>query len=616
MKYDFGGWATKANLKCSDGRIIMPDAFKDQDGATVPVVWNHRHESPDDVLGHALLKNMPDGVYAYVKLNGTPNGELAKSLVKHGDIVSMSILANQLKQNGPQVMHGIIRELSLVLAGANPGATIDSVNIKHSEEEGETAIIYTGEYVDSEELELEHSDDGSGNKDDNDDKDDEKTVEDVINSMNEKQRNVMYALVAMAKNGEEVAEHSDDLENQNVYEEGDDSMKHNVFDTVESTENNTLTHADGERIIELAKNSNIGSLRNAMETFIADEFDDDTLEHSFDNIDVLFPDYKDLMTGAPERVDRDLKWCDVVINGAHKSPFSRIRTRQMDTREITGAGRGYKKGTQKNDITNSKLIRRTTDPQTIYVKDKLDRDDIIDITDFDIVAYQQSIMKDYLKEVLALSILVGDGRDDLDPDKISEEHIRPIWTDHELYTIHYKMKQDGEYVQDLVDAVNLTGDVTDYSESYKFAEYLIAASLFAREEYKGEGVPTFFTPLHYVNMALMARDLNGHRLYKNKAELAQAMNVKDIVTVEQLKGKKRLGSALTNDADQEYELIGLFVNMDDYTIGATRGGEITSFSDFDIDFNQQKMLIETRLSGALRRIKTGVALEYATTING
>lgn len=615
MKYDFGGWATKANLKCSDGRVIMPDAFKDQDGATVPLVWNHQHNDPEHVLGHALLKNTKDGVYAYCKFNDTESGQTAKELVEHKDVVSLSIMANQLKQKGAQVMHGIIRELSLVLAGANPGATIDSVMLAHGDGVSEdSAIIYTGEDIDMdvtlEHSDIEHSDKTEETKETKETKEtnnNEETVQDVIDSMNDKQRNVMYALI-----GQAIEDSDKEPENK---KEGDDSMKHNVFDSTESNETNTLTHADGESIVALAKNKNVGSLQQAIHNYVEDNFGD-SLQHGFDNIDVLFPEIHDLTTGAPERVDRDLKWVDGVINAAHKSPFSRIRSKQMDTRGVTGAGRGYTKGTQKKNIGNSRLIKRETTPQTIYVKDALDRDDIIDITDFDVVAYQQSIMKDYLKEKLALAMLVSDLRADDDEDKIEEEHIRPIWKDDELYTIHYKMKQDGDYVKDLVDAVNLTGDVTDYSESYKFAEYLVAASLFAREEYKGDGVPTFYCPLHYLNMALMARDLNGHRLYKTKAELAQAMNVKDIITVEQMKGLTRQGTIATQDANQEYELIGLFVNWSDYTLGATKGGEITGFDDFDIDFNQQKMLIETRLCGALTKIKSAVALEYATTING
>ena len=617
MKYDFGGWATKANLKCTDGRVIMPDAFKDQDGATVPLIWNHQHNDPENVLGHALLKNMKDGVYAYCKFNDTESGQTAKELVTHGDVVSLSILANGLKQKGAQVMHGIIRELSLVLAGANPGATIDSVMLAHGDGVSEdAAIIYTGEGIDMD-VTLEHSDKTKEEtkntekteetKETKKTNDDEETVQDVIDSMNEKQKNVMYALV-----GEALKNADNDKSDE---KEGDDSMKHNVFDSNESNETNTLTHADGESIVALAKTKNVGSLQQAIREYAEENFGD-SLQHGFDNIDVLFPEIHDLTTGAPERVDRDLKWIDSVIDGAHKSPFSRIRSKQMDTRDVDGAGRGYTKGTQKKNVGNSRLIKRETTPQTIYVKDVLDRDDIIDITDFDVVAYQQGIMKDYLKERLALAMMVSDLRDDDDPDKIDEEHIRPIWKDDELYTIHYKMKQDGDYVQGLVDAVDLTGDVTNYSEAYKFAEYLIAASLFAREEYKGKGIPTFYCPLHYLNMALMARDLNGHRIYKTKAELAQAMNVKDIITVEQMKGLTRQGSIATQDADQEYELIGLFINWDDYTIGATKGGEITAFDDFDIDFNQQKMLIETRLCGALTKIKTAVALEYATTING
>ena len=610
-KYDFGGWATKANLRCSDGRIIMPNAFADQDGETVPLVWNHQHDDVNDVLGHALLENREDGVYAYCKFNDTESGQTAKQLVQHGDVVSLSILANKLKQNGSQVMHGIIRELSLVLAGANPGASIDSVFLAHGEESSEDAIIYTGEDID---MELEHKETETMTEKETqikhaEDSGKEKTVQDVIDSMTEEQKTVMYALIGQALEDAGVTEPEED-------EEGDKTMKHNVFDETESTERNTLTHADGEAIVALAKQSGVGTLKQAIQMYAEENFSDDTLQHGFEEIDVLFPEVHDLMTGAPERVDRDLKWVDGVINGTHKTPFNRIRTKQMDTRELTGAGKGYTKGTKKTKMGNVRLLKRKTYPQTVYVKDELERDDVIDIIDFDVVAYEKNIMEDYLKERLALAILIGDGREDDDPEKIDEEHIRPVWKDDELYTIHYKMKQDGDYTQELLDAISLTGDVTDYTEAYKFAEALICAALYSREEYKGEGVPVFYCPLHYVNIALMARDLNGHRLYKTKAELAQAMNVKDIVTVEQMKGKTRMGSAETEDADQQYELVGLFVNLSDYTVGSTKGGAITSFDDFDIDFNQYKMLIETRLCGALTRIKTAVALEFATTVNG
>lgn len=612
---DFSGYATRANLRCSDGRVIMPGAFKDADGQEVPLVWNHIHNDPFNVLGKAILEHREDGVYAYCTFNETEQGKNAKMLVEHGDVVALSICANKLKQDGSKVMHGKIRELSLVLAGANPGAFIDSVSLSHGEESSDEAIIYTGENI-----MLYHSDEekdpkqqtppaDEGKKGD----DKEETVEDVVNSMNEKQKTVMYALIGQAledaKGDDKSDEEDDDKEEK--------SMKHNVFDSTDMTnDQNVLTHADGEAIVKLAKSSNVGTLQTAIGLYADEHFDggEDSLQHAFEDMEVLFPEYKDVRPGMPETLKRDQGWISSVIAKTHKSPISRIRTRQFDARHLTNNVYGYTKGTQKKKGADLRAIKRTTDPQTIYTRDVLNRDDIIDITDFDVVQYQYGIMRELLNEELALAIMISDGRDDDDPDKISEDHIRSIWHDKELYTIHFPVTIDGVYSQEIQRAINLTGNSVNYTENYKYAEALIAAALISREKYKGTGKPDFYCEPHLLNIMLLARDLNGRRLYDDVADLAKALNVGEIHTAEQFAGKKRYGSATTNDADKCYDLIGLFVNLADYTLGATKGGEITKFQQFDIDFNQEKLLLETRLSGALTRIQSAIALEMVTTI--
>ena len=430
--FDFSGWATKANLKCSDGRIIRPDAFKHNDGQTVPLVWNHKHNDPSEVLGHALLENRADGVYAYCKFNDTDSGKTAKLLVQHGDVDQLSIYANQLKQQGPNVIHGNIRELSLVLAGANPGAFIDSV-IVHGEESDEEAYIYTGEYIDlahtgvpdihEEEIEPEETkEDTLEHSEEENKKTDNKTVQDVIDTMTEEQKTVMYALVGAAL--------EDDMEEDD--EGGNDDMKHNVFDQDEQKKDNYLSHSDQADILALAKTTSVGSLKHAMEIYA----EENSLQHGIDSIETLFPEYKLVNPGAPELLERDQTWVGTVMNGIHKSPISRIRTRQADARAAEIRAKGYKKGDQKKLSANLKLLSRTTDPQTVYRKDELHRDDIIDITDFDVVEYQYGVMRRNLEEDIALAILIGDGREDVDADKISEDHIRSIWHDDDLYTIH------------------------------------------------------------------------------------------------------------------------------------------------------------------------------------
>ena len=648
MEFDFSGWATRNDIRCSDGRIIRRDAFKHNDGETVPLVWNHRHNEPEEVLGHALLENRPEGVYAYCAFNDTESGKNAKLLVQHGDITQLSIYANKLKQQGKNVIHGAIREVSLVLAGANPGAFIDSV-LAHGEESDEEAIIYTGEdiilehsglsWYSSDDNDIEHSDE----KKEDDSMDNEETVQDVFDTLNEKQKTVVYAMIGQALEDAGVQhsdddydddgyiEHADDGEEtvQDVFNtlnekqkqvvyfmigqaledagvdtdsEGGNDMKHNVFDQDEVYEDNTLCHADEVNIINLAKSNSVGSLRDAIEMYAEDK---GFLAHGFvdeqgtEAIDQLFPDYQDVRPGAPEFIERDQGWVGKVMSGVHKSPISRIRTRQAD---ITGAdlrAHGYKKGTEKQVSGNIKLLKRTTDPTTVYRKDALHRDDIIDITDFDVVEYQYQVMKQNLNEELAIAIMLGDGREEGDADKIDETKIRPIWTDDELYTIHRDVDVAAARAE-----LQGTDTGKHFGDNFVYAEAIITAALYAREKYKGSGNLVFFCTPHLLNVMLLARDYNGRRIYDSKTDLAAALNVTSIETAEQFEGRVR-----TDAKTKKHKLLGIFVNMSDYHVGSTKGGEITRFSQFDIDFNQEKYLIETRLSGALTRVKSAIVLE-------
>ena len=609
-KFDFCGWATRNNTKCSDGLTIMKDAFKDCDGLTVPLCWGHNHDDPSRVLGHALLENREDGVYTYCKFNDTEQGQNAKLLVEHGDVTALSIYANKLKKQGNFVMHGAIREVSLVLAGANPGAYIETVLAHGEEVEGE-AIIYTGE-----ELSLMHSDDGEPepeqdpeadiqhsdtSKQEGDEQmggdishaDGEKTIKDVYESMNEEQKLACQAMVGMALEGDG----SDDDNSEG----GDDDMKHNIFDTEDMTQNDVLSHADQEAIVELAKNRSVGTLQDAISIYC--EQNKDTLAHGIDEIETLFPEYKDVYPGAPEKLTRDMGWVSTVMNKTHKSPISRIRTRQADVRGEDLNALGYKKGDKKKLSANIKLLSRTTDPQTIYIKDALHRDDITDITDFDVVSYQYDTMRMLLDEEIAKAVLIGDGREEGDANKIDESHIRSIWHDDELYTIHTDV--------DIAAAKKeLQGSNTgaNFGDNYIYAEAIITAALYAREKYKGSGNLDFFCTPHLLNVMLLARDLNGRRIYDSKADLAAALNVSSIQTVEQFEGKVR-----TDAEGGKHNLLGLFVNLADYRIGSTKGGEITKFNQFDIDFNQEKYLIETRISGALTKVFSAIALEEPVT---
>lgn len=562
-KFDFSGWATKANLKCSDGRTIMKDAFKDNDGKSVPLVWNHQHNDPTNVLGHALLQNRDEGVYAYCTFNDSEAGKTGKLLVQHGDVCALSIWANQLKQNLNNVVHGNIREVSLVLAGANPGAFIDSI-IMHGEESDEDAIIYTGE-----DIVLSHSNESEDKKMDETDKNvetnKEETVADVFNTLSEKQKNVVYAIIGQAL---EEGEESDNEES-----EGGNEMKHNVFDQTEEKTNDVLSHDAMNAIISDGKR--FGSLK---ESFLAHAD-----EYGIKQIDYLFPEAESL-NNPPEFIKRETDWVSKVMNGVHRTPFSRIKSSFADITADEARAKGYIKGNLKKEEVFT-LLKRSTTPTTIYKKQKLDRDDIIDITDFDVVAWLKSEMRMMLNEEIARAILIGDGRLSSSDDKINEQNIRPIASDAELYSVRVP--------------VHVAASATTDDK----AKAMIRAAVKARKEYKGSGNPTFFTTEDWLTDALLLEDTMGHRLYKNESDVAAAMRVSNIVTVPVMEGAKG-----PNGGD----LIGIIVNLNDYNVGADKGGAINMFDDFDIDYNQQKYLIETRCSGALTKPYSALVLELAT----
>lgn len=601
MKYDFGGYATRNDLTCSDGRVIKKDAFKAQNGQTVPLVWNHNHNDVNDVLGLAHLENRKDGVYVYCEFNDTDNGKTAKELVQHGDVKSLSIFANQLIQKGSDVIHGLIREVSLVLAGANPGAFIDDV-IAHGEDgsgiiacydEGITVFMHSDDKPDSEEKSKDSEDKKKENSDD------EKTIEEVFDSLTETQKTAVYAVIGTIM---------EDVENSNSDNEGGkEEMKHNVFENDLQTQDNTLSHADQVAIIDTAKMRTVGTFKNALQVYA----EENALQHdatssgvATGDISKLFPEYAEVRPGAPELITNDQGWVSTVISKVHKSPMSRIRTTQADIRNIdTLKAHGYQKGKQKKLAGNFNLVRRTTDPQTIYVKNALNRDDINDITDFDYVAYLYSIDRMNLNEELAKAIMIGDGRDDGAEDKIFPEHIRPIWTDDDLYTIHTDL--DIEAMKTELQGTN-TG--ANFGDNYIYAEAMVQTLLYAREKYKGTGTPDLYCTPHMTNVMLLARDMNGRRIYSSKAELATALNVGSIETAEQFANKTRK----TSDGKTK-KLIALIANLQDYSLGSTKGGEITHFTQFDIDFNQEKSLLETRCSGALTRVYSAIAIEEDVT---
>ena len=583
-KYDFSGWATKNNLKCSDGRTILKDAFKHNDGQTVPLVWNHQHNDPLNILGHALLENRESGVYAYCTFNDTEAGQNAKMLVQHGDVTALSIYANQLKQQGGNVQHGVIREVSLVLAGANPGAFIDSI-LRHGEASDEEGVIYTGEY-----LELFHGEEIQNEKKeeekhmDNDAKkpvegeemehaDKEKTVQDVVNSMTEEQRNVMYALIGQALEDNKV-EHSN-------IENGGEEMKHNVFDN-DNNKENVMSHADMEQILRDAKR--VGSLKEAVLQH-ADEHGDaiyDTYgikpNADGEGISMLFPEYRN-MNNVPEFIKRDTGWVATVMGGVHHTPFSRIKSMFADIREDEARALGYMKGDLKKEEVFS-LLKRTTDPQTIYKKQKLHRDDVIDITSFDVVAWIKAEMRMMLEEEIARAILIGDGRLADDDNKIQQQHIRSIANEDPLFAIH----------KDLVVA-----------EGEERAKGFIKTCIRARKDYKGSGEPTLFLAEDMLVEMLLLEDKNGRLIYESEAGLARALRVKNIVTVPVMEGAKNLAKTKN--------ILGIVVNLKDYNVGADKGGAVAMFEDFDIDYNAQKYLIETRCSGALVKPFSAIIIE-------
>lgn len=574
-KYDFSGWATKNNLRCSDGRTIMKDAFKHNDGQTVPLVWNHQHNDPLNILGHALLENREEGVYAYCKFNDTEAGRNAKMLVEHGDVTALSIYANKLKQKGGNVEHGVIREVSLVLAGANPGAFIDSI-IRHGESSDEEGVIYTGENLELYHAE-ENQNENEGKKEEAKEVDNkkERTVQDVFDTLTEEQKNVVYALIgqALEDNG---------VEHSNFDYEGDDEMKHNVFENDNYDNNDVLTHADMEQILRDAKR--IGSLREAVLQH-ADEHGDaiyDTYgikpNDDGEGISMLFPEYRN-MNNVPEFIKRDTGWVAQVMGAVHHTPFSRIKSMFADIREDEARALGYMKGDLKKEEVFS-LLKRTTDPQTIYKKQKLHRDDVVDITSFDVVAWIKAEMRMMLEEEIARAILIGDGRLADDDNKIQQQHIRSIANEDPLFAIH----KDLQVV-----------------EGEERAKGFIKTVIRARKDYKGSGEPTLFLAEDMLVEMLLLEDKNGRLIYESEAGLARALRVKNIVTVPVMEGAQNLAKTKN--------ILGIVVNLKDYNVGADKGGAVAMFEDFDIDYNAQKYLIETRCSGALIKPFSAIVLQ-------
>ena len=585
--YDFGGWATRNNIKCSDGRTILKDAFKQNDGQKVPLVWNHQHDDPNEVLGHAVLENREEGVYAYCKFNDTESGQTAKSLVANGDVDKLSIYANKLKTHMNNVMHGCIREVSLVLAGANPGAFIDTV-ISHGEgaESEEEGVIYTDEHIEM----LQHSDEDDENKnekgetnmeedkkkeledkkEEKDEKDlehndEEKTIQDIFNTLNEEQKEAVYTIVGQAlQEGEESEEDEGSEEDQKNNDEGEEKMKHNVFD---NDNNDEVLHHSEILGSALADAKRYGSLKESV------------IEHAAINnitdIGKLFPDATAL-NKEPIMIEKDQTWVGKVMNAVKHTPFSRVKVTMGRMTEPQARAKGYIKGNQKVNIQMAALNRVVT-PTTVYIKNEIDRDDVIDITDFDVVAWQKREMRKELDKELALAALLGDGRDVSDTDKINEQNIIPIVKDVDTFTIKYTITEGKDYKQ--------TGNSSSDNDS--FTKGIVRAALRSRKEYKGSGTPTFFTTEDYLTDMLLIEDQNGRRIYESIAALALALRVKEIVTVPEM------------EQEAYNDIVGVIVNMADYTMGADKGGSVNMFDDFDIDYNQMKYLMETRCSGAL-----------------
>lgn len=595
-QYDFSGWATRNNILCSDGRTIRRDAFKHNDGKVVPLVWNHDHNDPFNVLGHATLENREEGVYVYGVFNDTKQGKNAKQLVQHGDIEALSIWANKLKQQGGDVLHGDIKEVSLVLSGANIGAYIDSV-IKHGEESDDEAIIYSGE-----ELTLSHADDKKEDskvateekkeekkeeqspstteeKKDSENKESDKkeeTIQDVIDSLDEKQKTVVYGLLGKALGEKDSKEEKPETKTK----EEEKEMKHNVFDNEDNKQENVLSHSEMETIIKDAKR--FGSLK---ESFLQHA---DT--YGIDDINYLFPDAR-TVTNQPEFIKREMGWVDKVMNGTHHTPFSRIKSIFADITEDEARAKGYIKGKLKKEEVFG-LLKRTTTPTTIYKKQKLDRDDVIDIVDFDVVAWLKTEMRMMLNEEIARAILVGDGRGSSDDDKINETNIRPVWKDEDLYTIKSRL------------------NITSSSTADDKAKAFIRAAIKSRKDYKGSGTPTLFTTEDVLTDCLLLEDKNGRVIYDTVDKLATALRVKEIVTVPVMENLRRQGTG--GESSKQFDLYGIIVNLVDYNVGADKGGAVSMFDDFDIDYNQQKYLIETRCSGALVKPYSAIVLEADT----
>ena len=597
MKYDFSGYATKNDLRCSDGRTIRRGAFADCDGATVPLVWQHMHDSPDNVLGHAMLENRDDGVYAYGTFNDTPAGQQAKELVAHGDINSLSIYANRLKQVGTDVTHGIIREVSLVLSGANPGALIDNLAISHSDGDYETiedeAIIYSGDFLvhaDSEDdasdetiedifntltdkqkeavyavigaaLEDQTKTDEEVSHADSEDDASDETIEDVFNTLTDKQKEAVYAIVGAALEG------NGGEEDEEIEHSGGNYMKRNVFESEDTTD--VLTHSDIEAIFDDARR--MGNLKDAV------------LQHGITNIEYFFPEDQ-LAVNQPGLISRNMEWVQAVLDGVHKSPFSKVKSVAVNITADEARARGYVKGTQKVEEVVAAL-HRSVSPTTIYKLQKLDRDDIVDITDFDVVAWMKQEMRTMLNEEVARAILISDGRAVGTSGKIPEANIIPIWKDDETYAVHKQVTRGQDYAKAFIDA-----------------------AIRARKEYKGSGAPVLFVGPELLTDMRLIRDTQGYRLYKNDQELADELRVSKIVEVEPMDNLTRTISI--SNVDTQVQLGGIIVNLKDYNVGATKGGEVNFFDDFDLDFNKYEYLIETRISGALIQPKSAIVLEF------
>lgn len=676
MEYDFGGYATKCDVVCSDGRVILPNAFKHNDGERVPIVWQHDYSSPENILGYGILENRKDGVYVYGSFNDSDKAKLAKHSVEHGDITSMSIKAIGVKQNGNGVTHGNIKEVSLVVGGANPGAKIDTImthddsgeceviitigddgldvfehdfddsiyddpeeldddsggedeeneDIEHSDEkktvgqildeftEAEKNVMYfiIGKYIEKSGVKIEQSDENQNEDLDNilTHADSDETVGDILNNMSKEKKDVMYYLI-----GEILSDVGIDIDEK---EEVEHSMKYNIFENkngevihddekgsvLSSNDTFVLTHDDEVAIMNLAKKDKASSLRDTAKRYLTETYNlsEDSFAHGIfgdSDLEYLHPDYKLVRGGEPETITYRQEWVESAINKVGKSPMSRLRVRAVDAKTRELRAKGYIKGMAKTKIGNTKLINRTVDPQTIYVRDDIHRDDVIDITDFDIARYEDKLLLMTLKQEVALAMLIGDGREDGDPDKIYENHIRPIWTDDELFTIHTDIDLEAMKTK-------LQGTDTSkyFGDDFVLVEAFIESLRMSRINYYGSGNLDMYCTPTTINRMLLARDRDGHRIYKTLEELRSALNVRNIYEVELLEGLVR-----TDDKQQKHKLHAIFVNFADYETGSNKGGQITSFEDFDIDFNQLKYLKETRLSGMLTRIKSAIVIE-------